>query len=79
MKRDNGLTKRMWIPLILTLFMTACVDQRVQQTALCEGTETDRKAHARALLQSPHEPSRQTGAVVLAKIRNGCDESVDRS
>ena len=55
----------------LTLSTTACATS-VSESALCRGTEQDRKTHAGALLYDGGALSRDTGERLLSKLKAGC-------
>ena len=62
-----------WIPMIAMLFSTGC-DPSASREALCAGTKTDRRAHAAALIEDGGPVSQASGAVLLSKMKAGCNE-----
>jgi hypothetical protein len=56
------------------LLTTACATSPIREAALCDGTRQDRADHAAALLVDGGAMSKKSGAVLLTKIKAGCDE-----
>jgi len=59
--------------LTLMLFLSACANS-LSDSAICDGTRAERKAHASALIEDGGPLSQATGAVVLGMVSAGCAE-----
>lgn len=58
----------------LVMLMASCAASPISQTAICDGTRSDRADHAAALIVDGGTLSKQTGAVLLVKIKAGCSK-----
>jgi hypothetical protein len=64
----------MWLlALILMPLVSGCAEMPVSQTALCDGTQETRQAHAVALLQDAGPQSLVTGDFLLEQLAVGCE------
>lgn len=57
----------------LMLFCASC-SASLSDSAICDGTRAERKAHASALIDDGGPLSQATGAVVLGMVSAGCAE-----
>lgn len=62
-----------WIPMIGTLFLSACGGSQ-NEMAVCVGTHDDRRDHAAALIEDGGPVSQASGAVLLSRLKAGCNE-----
>lgn len=59
--------------MIGTLFLSAC-DPSASREALCVGSRDDRRSHAAALIEDGGPVSQASGAVLLSRLKAGCNE-----
>lgn len=74
--RPVGVLMRPVALIIMTLLLvTSCGIVRVNEDAICDGTQRLRDAHTDALISDGGQRSVKTGAALIAALDAGCQSS----